>query len=363
MARQNTSNGKALTTALLAWYDVHRRDLPWRAGPGKSIDPYRVWLSEIMLQQTTVATVRGYFEKFLERWPTVTDLADAPRDDVLHAWAGLGYYARARNLHKCAAVVAGDLGGRFPESEDALRTLPGVGDYTAAAIAAIAFGQSAAAVDGNVIRVISRLGAVDTPVPKSRAEVAARTVALVPGDRPGDFAQALMDLGATVCRPRNPDCPACPWAGDCRAAQTGQAEAFPVRAPKKLKPTRRGVAFWLRRDDGAVLLERRPDKGLLGGMIGLPTTPWQEGEFDENVSAHAAPGRTDWRVLPGVVRHTFTHFHLELVVWTGQGVADRNDTLWAQPGALGEHALPTVMKKVARHVSQQEEASPKCDSG
>lgn len=340
-----------LAKALLRWYDGAGRTLPWRAGPGETADPYRVWLSEIMLQQTTVATVKAYYDAFLARWPTVGDLAAAPLDDVLHAWAGLGYYARARNLHKCAGVVAGVHGGRFPDTEDGLRALPGVGDYTAAAVAAIAFGRTAAAVDGNVVRVLARLHALAKPLPGVRAEVAARARALVPAARPGDFAQALMDLGATVCRPRAPDCSACPWAGNCAAFAAGRVGAYPVKAAAKAKPTRRGIAFWLCRDDGAILLERRAEDGLLGGMVGVPTTEWREQAWPADAARAQAPGRTEWTALPGVVRHTFTHFHLELAVWRGHGPADRNDAIWAAPGALDAHALPTLMKKVARHVS------------
>lgn len=348
---RDNGNAKRLGKVLLRWYDGARRDLPWRAGPGKQADPYRVWLSEIMLQQTTVATVKSYYNAFLGRWPTVTDLAAAPLDDVLHAWAGLGYYARARNLHKCAKVVAGAHGGAFPGTEDALRALPGVGDYTAAAIAAIAFRQRAAAVDGNVVRVLSRLYGLEKPLPGVRRDVAGRARALVPAVRPGDFAQALMDLGATVCRPRAPACGKCPWAGGCVAFAAGRAEAFPVKAPKKAKPTRRGVAFWLAREDGAVLLERRAEDGLLGGMIGLPTTEWRDRPWDAASARREAPGRTEWTALPGVVRHTFTHFHLELAVWRGTGPSDRNDAIWATPDGFGAHAMPALMKKVVRHVA------------
>lgn len=348
MAIRRNSNHE--TQALLEWYDRHRRDLPWRAAPGSVPDPYRVWLSEIMLQQTTVATVKSYFLAFLSRWPTVNDLASAPLDDVLHAWAGLGYYARARNLHKCAKVIAGNFDGAFPDSEDALRALPGVGDYTAAAVAAIAFNRPAAAVDGNVIRVISRLHALEEPLPGVRKAVAKKTQALVPTDRPGDFAQALMDLGATVCRPRKSECGACPWETVCEAGRSGRVAMFPVRAPKKEKPTRRGVAFWLVSDDGQVLLERRAERGLLGGMMGVPTTSWTEAPWSDAEALAAAPGRTDWTVLPGLVRHTFTHFHLELSVWTGRGPADRNDATWTSPDSLNDFALPTLMRKVIRHV-------------
>jgi A/G-specific adenine glycosylase len=328
--------------SLLDWYDRHRRRLPWRAPPGETPDAYRVWLSEIMLQQTTVATVGPYFEAFLARWPTVKALAAAPLEEVLHAWQGLGYYARARNLHRCAQRVAGDLGGRFPDTEEDLRTLPGVGAYTAGAIAAIAFDKPAAAIDGNVKRVVSRLHA--GPFDESRVR------ALVPDKRPGDFAQALMDLGATVCTPRSPRCGYCPWAGFCKGRAAGNPEAFPPKPVKKPKPTRLGIAYWLvRRSDGAVLLERRPPKGLLGGMTGFPTTDWRDRPWTESEGLGAAPCPASWRVLPETVRHAFTHFHLELAVWMAEaGPETQPGGLWSPPGEFPNHALPTLMKKVAR---------------
>ena len=327
---------------LLDWYDRHRRRLPWRAPPGQTPDPYRVWLSEIMLQQTTVATVGPYFEAFLARWPTVAALAATPLEEVLHAWQGLGYYARARNLHRCAQRVAGALGGRFPDTEVGLRALPGIGAYTAGAIAAIAFDKPAAAIDGNVKRVVARLHA--GPFDESRAR------ALVPARRPGDFAQALMDLGATVCTPRSPGCGQCPWTRFCRARAAGNPEAYPPKPDKKPKPTRRGVAFWLvRKTDGAVLLERRPPKGLLGGMTGFPTTDWREAPWSVAEARRAAPCPATWQILDETVRHTFTHFHLELAVWTAEvGPETEPGGLWSPPGKFSDHALPTLMKKVAR---------------
>ncbi|HVO17494.1 MAG TPA: A/G-specific adenine glycosylase, partial [Alphaproteobacteria bacterium] len=261
-ARPGSASVKGPAAALLAWYDRHRRRLPWRAGPGERPDPYRVWLSEIMLQQTTVATVGPYFTAFLERWPDVARLAAAPLDDVLHAWQGLGYYARARNLHRCAAVVARDHGGRFPDTEDALRALPGVGAYTAAAIAAIAFDRPAVVVDGNVERVVARLHAVDAPLPAAKPELRRLAAALTPDARPGDFAQAMMDLGATLCTPRAPRCVLCPLMAGCAARTRGIAEELPRRTAKPEKPTRRGVAFFAVDADGAVLLRRRDESGL-----------------------------------------------------------------------------------------------------
>jgi A/G-specific adenine glycosylase len=335
---------------LLRWYDRNRRRLPWRAEPGEGADPYRVWLSEIMLQQTTVAAVIPYFEAFTARWPTVEALAAAPRDDVLKAWAGLGYYARARNLHACAQMVAAEHGGRFPDTEDALRALPGVGDYTAAAVAAIAFARRAVVVDGNVVRVIARLFAVETPMPKARREIAALTDGLTPADRAGDFAQAMMDLGATVCTPTSPDCLLCPWRGACRAHAAAEAASYPKKAPKKDKPTRYGVCFWAEDGRGAVLLRTRPDKGLLGGMTELPGTPWRDAPWADAEALTHAPAAADWRAAAVDVRHTFTHFHLVLRVMRAEtGRLNPPDgAWWADAAAIGSEALPTVMKKAVR---------------
>ncbi len=343
------SSPAALRRRLLAWYDRHRRDLPWRAAPDQQPDPYGVWLSEIMLQQTTVAAVAPYYRAFLDRWPTVHDLAAADLDAVLHAWQGLGYYARARNLHACAKVVAGDHDGRFPDAEDALRRLPGVGAYTAAAVAAIAYARPATPVDGNVTRVVARLFAVADPLPGGHAAIEALARRLTPSARPGDFAQAMMDLGATVCTARRPRCDACPWAADCAARGEGRPEAYPVRAPRKARPTRRGVAFWTMGDGATVLLRRRPERGLLGGMMEVPSTDWRERPWTLTEAAAAAPLAATWRPLPGAARHTFTHFHLELEVVAGRarGGAPAG-TKWCPIDALSAEALPTVMKKVVR---------------
>jgi A/G-specific adenine glycosylase len=331
---------------LLAWYDRHRRRLPWRALPGEEADPYRVWLSEIMLQQTTVATVGPYFARFLERWPDVEALAVAKLDEVLHAWQGLGYYARARNLHACAQAIVAQHDGKFPASEAALLSLPGVGAYTAAAIAAIAFNQHAAPVDGNIERVIARLYAVTTPLPDAKPELRKRAAALVPKDRPGDFAQAAMDLGATICTPQKPKCVLCPWREECCARTLGIAEDLPARQAKRAKPLRRGVAFWAVRGDGAVLLRKRPAKGLLGGMMEVPSSEWRSGTVDRAAAEKTAPVRARWSALPGIVRHSFTHFDLELMVLTGKTRATKAEGVWVQPDALDTQALPTVMKKV-----------------
>ena len=345
----------ALRRRLLAWYDRHRRTMPWRALPGERPEPYRVWLSEIMLQQTTVATVGPYFEAFIARWPTVEALAAADLDRVLHAWQGLGYYARARNLHTCAKVVAGEFDGRFPDSEDELRTLPGVGPYTAAAIAAIAFGRETVPVDGNVIRVLSRLRRLEEPMPRLIKAVGREAKALAKGPKPEDFAQGLMDLGATVCTPRQPLCPRCPWSKNCAARATNVVDRLPRAAPKKAKPVKYGVAFWAMRSDGTVMLRRRPASGLLGGMMEIPTTAWNEVPWHDGAALREAPLTGDWRWLAGTVRHSFTHFHLELRIVMARVAGNRKrvaNTLWSAPDELDRHALPTLTKKVVRHAIQ-----------
>jgi len=351
--------------ALLAWYDRHRRKLPWRAVPGERAEPYRVWLSEIMLQQTTVKAVIPYYGRFLARWPDVGALAAAPLDDVLKAWAGLGYYARARNLHACARTVVDRHGGEFPKSEAVLRTLPGVGAYTAAAIAAIAFDDRATAVDGNVERVIARLYAVDPALPAAKPELSRLAQNLTPLRRTGDFAQAMMDLGATICTPKKPACALCPWNENCAAHGRGDAEAFPRRAPKREGPVRRGAAFVARRVDGFVLLRRRPEKGLLGGMTEVPTTEWAA-DFQERTALHAVPrfnpplpdGEREikWRRMPGMVRHVFTHFPLELCVYAATiraGTPAPDGMHWVALDKLGGEALPSVMRKVLAHALER----------
>jgi A/G-specific adenine glycosylase len=344
-------------TRLLDWYDRHRRTLPWRAPAGKRSAPYLVWLSEIMLQQTTVATVGDYFHRFVKRWPTVEALAGAPIDEVLSAWAGLGYYARARNLHACARTVTEQHGGVFPSDEEELLALPGIGPYTAAAIRAIAFDEPASAVDGNVERVIARLFAIETPLPDAKAEINLRAAALVPQRRAGDYAQAMMDLGATVCTPRSPRCVICPLMASCVARKRGTAEELPRRAPKAERPTRRGLAFVLTRKDGAVLLRKRPTKGLLGGMDEVPSSDWREGTLSLIEALKQAPVPARWKVLDGGVRHTFTHFHLELAV--AHAVAATSGLAKLAPGSawctvdqMTERALPTVMRKVIEHVAK-----------
>jgi A/G-specific adenine glycosylase len=336
--------------AILAWYDRNRRAMPWRAAPGIRPDPYRVWLSEIMLQQTTVATVGPYFNRFIARWPDMAALAASELDDVLHAWQGLGYYARARNLHRCAQKVASERGGVLPDSEAELRELPGIGRYTAAAVAAIAFGRRATVVDGNVERVMARLFAVTAPLPGAKAELHALAESLTPAARPGDYAQAVMDLGATICTPRNPNCLLCPWSYGC--AGRDRAAELPRRAARKARPLLHGAAFWLTREDGAVLLRRRPEKGLLGGMMEIPSTPWLDEPIAEQSRAGApAPlAAAKWRALPGVVRHGFTHFQLELTVLAATVHDDFDPSArWCAIDALSDQALPTLMKKVVAH--------------
>ncbi|MEX2454177.1 MAG: A/G-specific adenine glycosylase [Rhodospirillaceae bacterium] len=338
-----------LADALLDWYDRHRRAMPWRALPGRAVDPYHVWLSEIMLQQTTVATVGPYFERFLGLWPTVRDLAAADLDAVLHAWQGLGYYARARNLHKCAIAVVERHDGRFPDTEDELLSLPGVGPYTAAAVAAIAFGRRATVVDGNVERVMARLHGVETPLPAAKQQLRDLAATLTPDRRCGDYAQAVMDLGATLCSPRGPACAICPWTDACVARRRGIAANLPRRVPRAERPTRRGVAFWIVAPDGSVLLRRRPESGLLGGMMEVPSTDWRDDDWSDAEAGAAAPVRADWVPVGGLVRHTFTHFHLELAVLAARLPSKGEpDGVWCPPGGFSAFALPTVMKKVVR---------------
>ena len=335
--------------ALLVWYDRHRRHLPWRSAPGEAADPYHIWLSEIMLQQTTVKAVGPYYAKFLARWPDVGRLAAAPLDDVLKAWAGLGYYARARNLHACAKAVAGEHGGRFPDDEEGLRALPGIGAYTTAAIAAIAFGRRAVAIDGNIERVIARLFAVETQLPAAKLEIRAHAETLVPQQRAGDFTQAMMDLGATICSPKSPACGICPWIAVCSARARGDAETFPRKAPKVEGRMRYGASFVVTRADGHVLVRSRPEKGLLGGMTEVPSTAWAH-EL-ENALAQA-PLKAKWRKLAGVVEHGFTHFPLQQTVYAASVPAKTKAPAgmrWVSLADLHGEALPNVMRKVVAH--------------
>lgn len=338
-----------ITFALLAWYDRHHRELPWRVTPGAQTngvraDPYHVWLSEVMLQQTTVQAVKPYFAKFLALWPTVNDLAAAPVDDVMAAWAGLGYYARARNLKKCAEAVATDHAGIFPDTEEGLRALPGIGDYTSAAVAAIAFNRPSAVMDGNVERVISRLYAISEPLPGSKPAMKAKVKALTPDTRPGDFAQGMMDLGATICTPKRPACALCPLNEHCLALASHDPERFPVKVAKKEKPVRQGAAFVAVNTVGEILLRRRVASGLLGGMTEVPTTAWTS-RTDGGTGVEHAPFPADWQAC-GAITHVFTHFELRLTVYRVQ-VPQRccDDGWWEPVENLEAQALPTVMKK------------------
>ncbi len=351
MRRKRKSSRTALK--LLAWYDTHRRELPWRARPGETADPYRVWLSEVMLQQTTVAAVIPYYRAFLKRWPEVQALARAPLDDVLGAWAGLGYYARARNLHRAAKTVAREHGGVFPRAPAKLRGLPGIGAYTAAAIAAIAFDERVAAMDANAERVIARLFAVEEALPKARAHLAALAAPLVPA-RAGDFAQALMDLGSIICLARKPLCEQCPISPECAARARGIADSLPRKSPKPVRPVRRGAAFVAMDRVGAVYLVKRPEKGLLGGMLQPPLGPWRM-KFPNLVSVlKEAPFAGSWSRMPGLVRHGFTHFQLELEVYAARFSRRPNgEGRWFAPDELEPAALPTVMRKVIAHAMGQ----------
>jgi A/G-specific adenine glycosylase len=319
--------------ALLCWYAVDKRRLPWRAENGSRPDPYRVWLSEVMLQQTTVAAVKPYFEAFIGRWPNVEALAAAEDGALMAAWAGLGYYARARNLLACARIVTAEHGGRFPDDEAALRKLPGIGAYTAAAIAAIAFDRRAVAVDGNVERVVSRLHAVKAPLPAARPKIRALADAMIPDSGAGDFAQAMMDLGSAICTPRNPDCGRCPLRPWCAAYEEGDPGLYPIKAPKAARPHRTGTAYWLEQG-GQILLVRRPAKGLLGGMLALP---------------EAEPAEAAWQEA-GAVDHVFTHFALTMRLLCAE-IEQRPEAIdggvWWPADKIGEAGLPTLFAKLA----------------
>lgn len=336
-----------LAKPLLVWYDRHARDLPWRISPkdrksGQRPDPYHVWLSEIMLQQTTVATVKSYFDKFTLRWPSMSDFAAASEADVMAQWAGLGYYSRARNLLKTAKILAEDYGSQFPDDPNLLIKFPGIGPYTSAAIASIAFDRRATIVDGNVERVIARMVKLETPLPKAKSEIFALADKITPEKRPGDYAQAIMDLGATICTPRKPNCSNCPWSQHCAAHQDGTQEAYPKKQPKAPKPTRIGTVYIVERNDGAILVERRPPKGLLGGMLAFPATEFSQEQPKEN-----PPIKADWVTLNNPVKHVFTHFHLNLTVKIAtdirMGSENRGEFLAADD--FNVTSLPNLMQK------------------
>jgi len=351
-------NKPSISSALLTWYDANRRVFPWRAKHGRLSKPYRVWLSEIMLQQTTVQAVDKFYSSYLKRWPNVTALANASLDDVLAAWAGLGYYSRARNLHRAAQIIAFERGGRFPKSAAELQKLPGIGPYTAGAIASIAFGVRIAAIDANGERVLSRLFALEEPIPKVRARVAALADTLVPAERPGDFAQALMDLGSLICTPKGPKCDVCPTAPHCKAHRRGIAEKLPLKNPKRERPTRRGVAFVALDRRGCVLLERRPEDGLLGGMMQPPLGAWRPSFPSPARAKKEVPFSGNWAKVRGILRHSFTHFHLEIEVYVARfSRRPKFDGVWVARDNLGQTALPTAMKKLIHHAFEAENAS------
>lgn len=333
---------ETIIAPLLAWYDRHKRDLPWR----ESLDPYRVWLSEIMLQQTTVQAVIPYYAKFLKHYPDVHALADAPAEHVMRDWAGLGYYSRARNLHACAKMVVHTLEGKFPHTPAGLKTLPGIGDYTAGAVAAIAYGQRATVVDGNVERVISRLFAIETPLPASKPDIRAQAQLIYHDDantRPGDLPQAFMDLGSSVCVPQNPKCPLCPVEHVCEARKLGIQNALPRRVREKKKPERIGYVYWVEDGKGDVLLERRPDKGLLGGMAGLPTSEWAHGrEHPAHLDGF------EGKPLPETVRHVFTHFALTLQIVRMTGKKAPKGFRWQPIESIDDAGLPSLFMKVVK---------------
>jgi A/G-specific adenine glycosylase len=333
-----------LSNLMLVWYDDNARELPWRVPPaaskkGKRQTPYKVWLSEVMLQQTTVEAVKPRFRRFLKRWPSVKMLAAAPQEDVLSEWAGLGYYARARNLHACAQKIVTEHGGRFPKTEKLLRQLPGIGDYTAAAIAAIAFDQPSNVVDGNIERVMARLFAEETALPKAKPILKTHAARLTPAKRPGDYAQSLMDLGSLICTPKNPDCKACPLKRRCKGHKSGTPEAYPNRKAKTERPVRKAHIFVITNSKGEIFLTRRSQKGLLGGMLGLPTSEWREGRLTAR-----KPFAAKWQRHDKTIRHSFTHFHLDMIVWqTHEGKPPLEGKFYPQREIKN---LPTVFKKV-----------------
>ena len=324
--------------ALLAWYDRHRRRLPWR----ETADPYRIWLSEIMLQQTTVTAVAPYYENFLSRFPNVQALAAAPVEAVMRAWAGLGYYARARNLHACAQILAAR--GAFPQDPEGLRALPGIGDYTAAAIAAIAFGAAVVPVDGNVERVVARLFSIEQPLPSAKPIIRKAAQRLLPRERCGDFVQALFDLGATVCTPAAPTCGICPWTRNCEGRKRGIARELPRKTAKPVRPLRHGVHFWLIDTEKNVLLRRRPPRGLLGGMTELPGTPWRPERWSKPEALAHAPMRATW-LRTGEVRHGFTHFELHIALYAAAVPRIEADGFLRPAAQLQDEALPSLMRK------------------
>ena len=355
---QKIEQKEEIVDAILDWYDLNARILPWRISPEAKIggiipDPYHVWLSEIMLQQTTVTAVIPYFEKFTKEWPTIQKLAAANLDDILTGWAGLGYYARARNLYKCAVFITQNLGGKFPETYDDLLQLPGIGKYTAAAISSIVYDTPETVIDGNVERVLSRIYNINVPLPSSRPIITDLAEQLTPSHRPGDYAQALMDIGATICKPKSLKCDSCPVKINCISRSLGTAQNLPMRVSKKKKPTRRGYAFWAEYD-GKVWLRRRPEEGLLGGMMEVPSNEWAPSNSWNNIPPPRVPIIANWDILPGVVSHTFTHFNLELKIIRIEleEMINLQEGEWCAVKERDNYALPTVMKKIFSHVGK-----------
>ena len=334
---------------LLEWYKINAREMPWRIPPhdhaqGVRTDPYHVWLSEVMLQQTQVATVKDYFLKFISKWPTLFDLAQSDEEDILKAWAGLGYYSRARNLKKCADFIVTEYEGQFPQNFEALKKLPGIGDYTASAIASIAFDEAVAVLDGNVERVMSRHQRIEAYFPDAKADTKAMLAHILDKEQPGEFAQATMDLGATICTPKRPACSLCPVNEDCKGFKNGDAELFPYKKPKKEKPIRKGAAFVLQNEKSEIFLCKRSQSGLLAAMTQVPTTQWNSRQ-DGSEDITEAPIEANWKKM-GIAKHTFTHFHLELTVWYAEGINNLPiKGWWCKVEKLSEEALPTVMRK------------------
>ena len=356
MGHGMTFSSKGRTKQLFAWYDVHRRKFPWRAEPNKNPNVYYVWISEIMLQQTRTAAAIPYFNRFIARWPTLEALACASRDEVLHAWSGLGYYARGRNLHACAQTLVKHRGGTFPSSVKDLCSLPGIGPYTASAISAIAFNQPAIVIDANVERIIARLFTVPTPISQAKPQIQKLALKIFPTERPGDFAQGLMDLGAQVCTPKNPVCSDCPWSSGCKASKSGKPDRWPIRSLKAPKKTRFGIVFWVEHPSGEILLQKRPDRGMLGGMTEIVSSEWLMQPISVNqINKYAPIPDVHWSPVGTKVQHTFSHFKLELCIYTAKSIIRPHGTFWCPPEKLALQPLPSLMKKIVALMSSMQD--------
>ncbi|MEE2694368.1 MAG: A/G-specific adenine glycosylase [Pseudomonadota bacterium] len=332
---------------ILEWYDVNRREFPWRARPGAHPNIYHVWLSEIMLQQTRAAAVVPYFTRFIDQWPTLGALARAPREKILHAWAGLGYYARARNLHASAQILMEQHNGKFPCSIRELKSLPGVGPYTASAISAIGFNMPTTVIDANVERILARLFTIDGRLPQARKLITQMALTIFPKERPGDFAQAMMDLGAQICTPKRPDCAQCPWSFDCKAYASGTPDRWPIKKPTLAKGNRFGIVFLVRHPNGAILLQKRPDHGLLGGMTEIISSKWLEQPISPHeIPSHAPISNAKWSPLKAKIQHTFSHFNLELEIYTTKSTDQPTGTFWCALEDLNSQPFPSLMRKV-----------------